>query len=193
LNEQEASEYAEFTRKIRVLGRRRADEDKSSEGDRKKELLKLLLVRRAAIIKSAVQKVEVATNVIAERYSPKGRWIVYCQDENQLNAVAKELRLRNKHTSILTYHSKMSQSEREMVLNLFEKEPSLIISIRCLDEGVDIPTADGALILASSMIPRIYSEEGKSSEEGDGKNVAQIIDVLVLPDHWRKRTSQYLW
>ena len=57
------------------------------------------------------------------------------------------------------------------------------MSIKCLDEGVDIPIVDGALILASSTNPRQYIQRrGRVLRRAKGKQIAKIIDVLVLPE-----------
>jgi len=73
-----------------------------------------------------------------------------------MNAVASAVRENNKYISVLTYHSRMRPKERERTLLFLENHPSIVVSIRCLDEGVDIPAVDGALILASSTNPRQY-------------------------------------
>ena len=56
------------------------------------------------------------------------------------------------------------------------------MSIRCLDEGVDIPSATHALILASSQNPREFIQRrGRILRRSPGKYFAYLYDVLVLP------------
>ncbi len=144
--------------------------------------LKLLLIQRAKIVKLAQGKIDVASRAVAERYPEGGRWIIYCEDENQLTKVTARLRKENPSIAILPYHSKMSQQERSQALGYFEKSPSIIVSIRCLDEGVNLPAADGGLILASSSNPREYVQRrGRLLRLAVGKSKADIIDALVLP------------
>ena len=144
--------------------------------------LQLLLIQRSRIVKKAAQKLEVAEKVIRDRYPVDGRWIVYCEDEAQLDSVCSRLRQARPDVAILKYHSKMTADERADALAFFEKNPSVIVAIRCLDEGVDIPAADGGLILASSTNPREYVQRrGRLLRVAAGKGRAEIIDAIVLP------------
>jgi len=144
--------------------------------------LKMLFIQRARIVKGARSKVEAASRIIATKYPSNGRWIVYCDDEVQLRSVVDELKRSNPNLVVLEYHSRMNALERARSLAYFENNPSVIVSIRCLDEGVDIPTADGAIILASSTNPREYIQRrGRLLRKAKGKTYAKIIDVIVLP------------
>lgn len=180
-DEQEA--WNSRTRQIKREVARNPSLINSSSSNTKSDRLKLLLIQRANIVKSAIEKVQIANQVISEEYTENGRWIVYCQDEKQLSIVFKKIRESNPHLNVIQYHSKMSPAERERTLDYFEKNPGIIVSIRCLDEGVDVPAADGALILASSTNPREYVQRrGRVLRKSQGKRSARIIDVLVLPD-----------
>ena len=100
-----------------------------------------------------------------------------------MNQVADAIKREKPDINCLIYHSNMPDDERERTLLFFERHPSIIVSIRCLDEGVDIPVVDGALILASSTNPRQYIQRrGRVLRKAKGKRRATIIDVLVLPE-----------
>ena len=145
--------------------------------------LSLLLIERARIIKKAENKTRIVNRIIEEKYPSNGRWIIYCEDENQLDIVANNIRSNFSHLVVLKYHSKMILEKRDSALEYFEQNPSIIVSIRCLDEGLDVPSADGAIILASSSNPRQYIQRrGRVLRTAKGKKFATIIDVLVLPD-----------
>lgn len=183
LTQNEQQEWDVLTKKIRRYWARIKSTEEQESLDLADNQLKLLLIKRASIVKLAEEKIKMARQIISEDYPSESRWIVYCQDENQLNQVAKALKADHPYTNILVYHSKMSDEERQLVLDLFEKEPGIIVSIRCLDEGVDIPSADGALILASSTNPREYVQRrGRVLRKARGKIGARIIDVIVLPE-----------
>lgn len=62
-------------------------------------------------------------------------------------------------TDIFEYHTAMV-GDPQRTLDLFEAQGGIIVSIRCLDEGVDIPAVSHALILASSKNPRVSSYNG---------------------------------
>lgn len=58
-----------------------------------------------------------------------------------------------------------------------------MVSIRCLDEGVDIPSVTHALILASSKNPREFIQRrGRVLRRSPGKALAYLHDVIVLPE-----------
>ncbi|MCY1447892.1 DNA phosphorothioation system restriction enzyme [compost metagenome] len=65
---------------------------------------------------------------------------------------------------------------------MFETQGGIVVSIRCLDEGVDIPAVSHALILASSKNPREFIQRrGRVLRKSPGKSISHIYDVLVTP------------
>ncbi len=142
--------------------------------------LKQLLIRRARIVKSARQKVTAAVAVVAGAYQRGQRWIVYCDDQIQLADVRDALRAGG-CTDVLEYHTAMTGDPRR-TLDLFETHGGIVVSIRCLDEGVDIPEVSHALILASSKNPREYVQRrGRVLRRSSTKSLSHIYDVLVTP------------
>lgn len=182
LEKNEQDKWDELTSKIsRLYAQFKSRESRNDENETDSGI-KLLLIQRAKIIKKAQNKLHVVSGIIHERYPSNGRWIIYCEDEIQLNSVISILRKEHQQKVILKYHSKMTQSERDNSIQYFENHPSIVVSIRCLDEGVDFPQADGAIILASSSNPRQYIQRrGRVLRKAINKEKASIIDVLVLP------------
>lgn len=139
---------------------------------------KTLLIKRASIIKSASQKVELAKNVLQEKFIEGDRWLVYCQDQFQMGKVKAEL-IGAKYP-ILDYHQAM-EGDASRTLEFFTREGGVMLAIKCLDEGVDIPEINKALILASSTNPREYIQRrGRVLRTREDKYSADIYDVLVL-------------
>ena len=137
-----------------------------------------LLIKRAAIIKGAAQKTELAKNVLQEKFVEGDRWLVYCQDQNQMGQVKEEL--KGAKYPILDYHQAM-EGDANRTLEFFTREGGVMLAIKCLDEGVDIPVINRALILASSTNPREYIQRrGRVLRARDDKYSADIYDVLVL-------------
>jgi superfamily II DNA or RNA helicase len=144
------------------------------------ERLKQLLIQRARIVKSARQKVAASAKIVAGSYRPGQHWIVYCDDQVQLTQVREALRAAG-CDSVLEYHSGMA-GDPTRTLDLFSSHGGIVVSIRCLDEGVDIPAVSHALILASSKNPREYVQRrGRVLRRQAGKYVAHVHDVLVTP------------
>jgi len=141
--------------------------------------LKLLQIQRARIVKNAFSKVELAADVIKKFYEMGQRWIVYCDNQIQVNQVVKKL--SEQSVDVYEYHSSMS-GDRDETLKYFAVNGGIIISIKCLDEGVDIPNATHALILASSTNPREFIQRrGRILRKYPGKHFAYLHDAIVLP------------
>lgn len=137
------------------------------------------LIERSRILKGAAGKAPAAADILAAHYRRGDRWIVYCDDLAQLRAVQRELATRG--IVSIEYHSAM-EGDKEQTLCLFETNGGIVVSIRCLDEGVDIPSVTHALILASSKNPREYIQRrGRVLRRAEGKSVAHIFDLIVLP------------
>ena len=119
----------------RLYARSMAGSDTVSEGLSTR--LKLLLVRRARIIKSARAKVTAAAQVLAGAYQRGQHWIVYCDDQTQLVAVKRSISSVGV-ADVYEYHSAML-GDRSRTLQVFGDRGGVVVSIRCLDEGVDIP------------------------------------------------------
>ena len=53
--------------------------------------------------------------------------------------------------------------DRKQTLDLFKYNGGVLVAIKCLDEGVDLPYLSNAIILASSKNPvSTYKEEEES-------------------------------
>jgi superfamily II DNA or RNA helicase len=173
----EADEWKKLSLEIRTEVARQKDDE--GEGKRLSERAKMLLIRRARIAKKASKKIDLARQVISRNYQDGEHWLVYCEDSDQLNGVREALKADG--FSPIEYHSSM-QGDRHATLDWFKMFGGLLISIRCLDEGVDIPAVSHALILASSQNPRQFIQRrGRVLRKSDGKHFAVIHDAIVLP------------
>ncbi len=65
--------------------------------------------------------------------------------------------------------------------SFFTNRGGVLVAIKCLDEGIDIPLINRALILASSTNPREYVQRrGRVLRRTAGKYSAGIFDVIVI-------------
>ncbi len=141
--------------------------------------LKNLLIRRARIVKSAANKVPLATRVLEAHYEPGQKWLVYCDSLAQLREI--QAALAAKGLAPTEYHSTMA-GDRHSTLQYFDANGGVLVSIRCLDEGVDIPSVTHALILASSQNPREFIQRrGRILRRARGKTLAHLHDAIVVP------------
>lgn len=177
LSESEQAAWDQITKRIRQLAGQNSSA-KTPDPDANLRIERLL-IERSRILKQAANKAPVAADILAANYQHGHRWIVYCDDLAQLGAVKRDLAARGLDS--VEYHSAMA-GDKEQTLCLFETNGGIVVSIRCLDEGVDIPSVTHALILASSKNPREYIQRrGRVLRRAEGKAVAHIHDLIVLP------------
>lgn len=177
LTDGEQGEWDEITKRIRRIAGQEATAKVPNPATA--EQIKRLLIERARVLKQAAGKASLAATVLAEHYHRGERWIVYCDDLAQLAAIQAEIGKVGLES--IEYHSAMT-GDKEQTLRHFEINGGVVVSIRCLDEGVDIPSVSHALILASSKNPREYVQRrGRVLRRADRKSVAYIHDAVVLP------------
>lgn len=179
LEPDEQEEWSRLSVEIRrAYARGRQTDGSMSPGS--EDRLKVLLIARARLAKSARRKVRAAVDIITNAFKPDQRWIVYCDDRGQLDEVRTALRDAGL-PDVYQYFSAMP-GDKAATLKLFESRGGIVVSIRCLDEGVDIPAVTHALILASSKNPREFIQRrGRVLRRFPGKQLAYVHDVIVTP------------
>ena len=82
------------------------------------------------------------------------------------------------------FTSQESSQERAQIRAAFAEGDMLqaLVAIKCLDEGVNIPSIKTAFILASSTNPKEYIQRrGRVLRKFPGKDYAVIFDFITLP------------
>jgi superfamily II DNA or RNA helicase len=184
LDAAEQAAYDDLSRKLRLEAGRRGDAlDNVESNDR----LRTLAIARARILKRAAAKVPLAVRVLTEHYQPGQRWLVYCDGLRQLGQVREALATIGFES--LEYHSSMT-GNREATLAEMDINGGILVSVRCLDEGVDLPAVSHALILASSRNPREFIQRrGRILRRYPGKSLAFLHDAVVVPAPDRDRPA----
>ena len=162
---------------------------------------------RLKSISMAEEKISRISEIFG-KIEDKDHTIIYCSDgrmyyEDPKKQESEEIRhleyvLKLINNSILKLHSSAKASkftateDVETRLNLIERfnkgQINYLVAIRCLDEGINIPSIKSALILSSNdnfrefvqrrgRILRLYEDE----DTGQRKQIANIYDVIVLP------------
>ena len=127
--------------------------------------------------------------------------LFYCGDGSQETETGSSLHQVKAVTEILgmelgykinTYTANTPIGERENLRIQFERgELQGLVAIRCLDEGVDIPAVQTAVILASSANPRQFIQRrGRVLRPHPGKHRATIFDMIVLPPELDRETIE---
>lgn len=181
LTNEEYSKYKELSKKIaKALARKKNNNEKIS--------LSALCNERQKVINNAENKYEEFRKLLRE-HEGIDKLIVYCSDR-QIDRVQEILieenvipqhRFTHKESSGKTQKELFSQ--REKILYNFEKgNYKALVAIKCLDEGVDVPVAENAIILSSTSNPREHVQRrGRILRNAPGKDHATIYDFLVFP------------
>ena len=84
-----------------------------------------------------------------------------------------------------------STDERRELLEMFASgHLQALVAMKCLDEGVDVPSTQTAYILASSSNPREFIQRrGRILRRAHGKEHAEIHDFIVVPSAEHRRYS----
>ncbi len=108
----------------------------------------------------------------------------------QMNYFVGELRKAD--ISANKYDYLTSPEQRRMNLDMFRSgDLDVLVAMRCLDEGIDIPEARRGVILASTQNPRQFVQRrGRLLRTAPGKESADLVDVLCLPARPLDRASQ---
>jgi superfamily II DNA or RNA helicase len=178
LSDSEIEAWNRLSREISIaIGKDKTGLDSSTRSDQ----IKLLMIRRARIAKKASGKEIAAQRLLRQHYRSGQRWLVYCEDGDQLRNVLRQT--REWASEVMEYHSAMA-GDSKATLKWFQDQGGILIAIACLDEGVNIPSISHALILASSQNPRQFIQRrGRILRRFPGKRVAVIHDVLVAPEN----------
>jgi superfamily II DNA or RNA helicase len=152
--------------------------------------LQNLYIQRSNVIKSASQKISALRELLENFPRPLTQCLIYCADFKQLDQVASILSSLGIHTQKITGEENAHAStafagiaERTHIINNFaDGHLNVLLAIDCLDEGVDIPSAQLGIILASSGNPKEFIQRrGRLMRPFNGKTMAEIYDFCVLP------------
>jgi len=169
LTEDELDQWVALTKSL-------AQEIARNDGQMSERALHLAR-QRARVVKSAEGKVDLARNVIRKQWRDEDRWLIYCDDRQHLAKVRAVVEPLGQPT--FEYHSGNSVLGPE-VIRQFENG-GVLLAIKCLDEGVDLPYINKALILASTTNPREYIQRrGRVLRRREGKHYAVIYDVIAV-------------
>lgn len=202
LIEAEMEQYVDISTKIaRILGFKDADSQ---------EILKRLLLKRKRIIHKAENKKAVFEEIIKRWQQAKGSLkytLVYVpegnkpddneadmfdktdvieSDEDSMHLIDEYTRIvRDADTHIVVRQFTSESKDREPMLKDFaDGKIDVLTSMKCLDEGVDVPRSELAIFCASTGNPRQFIQRrGRVLRTHKDKHVAVIHDLVVVPDN----------
>ncbi len=182
LNDDEIEEYKHLTDKIKKMSR--------SNNEEISDLVEFLMFQRANIEKNAIEKYTLLEDILDRIGEDIEDTIIFISDE-QIDKVISILGRRGIRAHKFTKDEGRNpsknfdgKSEREDIIDRFKKKQfQVLVAIKCLDEGIDIPSAKRAIVMASSTNPREYVQRiGRIIRQDYGKFEADIFDMIIHPD-----------
>lgn len=178
LTDEEMERYAELSTKIqRLMGY--DDEERSSS-----DALRLLLIQRANLLNRAENKLRVLAELV-DGLEKVDHALFYCAP-GQIDEVMPLLGI-DKGLQVHRFTAEEDTRKRRQLLADFDRGLYQgLVAMRCLDEGVDVPSTRTAFILASSSNPREFIQRrGRILRRSAGKDFAIIHDLMAIPpDSW---------
>lgn len=177
--------------------------------DKDNDILTMLLIKRKRIIHKASKKMGVFKEIVRERIEEKGDLkytLVYVPEGNFPDTYAADIygshdvikddpeseHLIDEYTQAIrdagdriTVKQFTSQSaDREQTLKDFASgQLQVLTSMKCLDEGVDVPRSELAIFCASTGNPRQFIQRrGRILRTHKDKEFATIHDLIVIPE-----------
>lgn len=183
MTNEEIEEYREISNKISQ------NINRLKENEEMNEYLKRLYIKRASIRKNAEHKYDVLKEIF-KKSSEGLKWtLIYCSPQ-QIDEVMDIV----KNNGIIAHRFTEKEgtkaedkyeglSERDYLLREFtETKYQVLIAMKCLDEGIDIPPARNSILMSSSGNPREYIQRiGRIIRRFPGKREAVVYDIVVIP------------
>ena len=178
--------------------------------DEQDEMLKRLLLARKRIIHKAVNKLAMFKEIIQKRFEEKGNLkysLIYVPEGNSPDYLdsaddfdhTEEIaddndaeHLINQYTLAVTEIDRSvtvrkfvsGQQDREEILSDFAAgKLHVLTSMKCLDEGVDVPRSELAIFCSSTGNPRQFIQRrGRVLRTHKDKKMAELHDLVVVPE-----------
>jgi superfamily II DNA or RNA helicase len=191
LNEEEIESYVSLTKKISVLfGKEQPTPEEIA-------IRETLLYARSRILYNAESKLKALRNLISYNPDVLNHLIIYCgastiKEEGNLSQLESVNQLLgNLNIPHAQYTGEENTYERDIGIKEFRRGTyNSLTAIKCLDEGVDIPEIQNAVIMASSQNTREFVQRrGRLLRRSPGKKVATIYDFIIVSDDERLESA----
>lgn len=176
-------------------------------GKYKKEAEMLLMARKRIVHKAAMKKQKVVELLDEHKakeklnytfvFVPEGYEPEYAEVDNA-TIDPEDIHIIDEYSQMFrnrkySYHQYISGlDDAPSILDAFERgDIQILLSMKCLDEGVDIPRAQYAIFISSTGNPRQFIQRrGRVLRKCKGKDKAYIWDMIVVPPDIDTSASQ---
>jgi len=187
LEQDEFEEYNEKTIDIGIISSRLK---KDPDNQKLEKDLNTIRNIRADIIKKARNKKKAYKEIIKTK--PKLPYVVFLDDTNQLN----EFRIEHNqaidqinedseekmNNYVFEFDGTTKPWQRKIILEQTVEHKTPIFSMYCLDEGIDVPEFQGAILVSSASSERQYIQRrGRILRGAMQGKIAELYDIVVIP------------
>lgn len=183
LTDEEEEEFIKLSKKISKIFKFEKSSDNS--------LLEILLIKRSKIISGAKNKLPSLEELLINKDLLRTQDnLFYCaatkDEENETKMVDQVYQMLSKKGMIVdkftSFDADSKTKRKNLINNLANNTIDGLVAIKCLDEGVDIPSVKRAFILSSSTNPKEFIQRrGRVLRKFKGKDFAEIYDFMVVP------------
>ncbi|MDA8541192.1 DEAD/DEAH box helicase [Gammaproteobacteria bacterium] len=186
MTKDEEDKYKKFTKSIQ---RRAATIGGNNMNDYP---LKMLIFNRARMVKNSKNRIPFGVELLQKH--KRDSWIVFTENKKQAKEFNKIINKKGYKSAI--YNTDLDNAEREENLNNFKSgNLNVLVSCTALDEGFDMPEADGAMILSASSSKRQRIQRmGRVLRITANKENALIVTVYSSKtefDKLREESNRY--
>lgn len=172
LTDEEMKRYRTLSQRIgKLLAQKKAPDD---------DKLTKLLIQRADILNKAENKLT-ALDALLPPASAVDHALFYCapgQIDDVRRLVGWEHRIRAHQFTA----DENARTRQDLLRRFADGDLQALVAIRCLDEGVDVPSTRTAYLLASSSNPREFIQRrGRVLRRAPGKEFATLYDLIAVP------------
>ncbi len=172
LTEEELEKYQVLSEKLARLINR--------EDEKGQQALKMILIQRAELMNKAENKLR-ALSELVDKANIIQYTLFYCaagQIDDVVHMLAWDKGLR-----VHRFTAEESSQQRHLLLSKFTSGSLQgLVAMKCLDEGVDVPSTRTAFFLASSSNPREFIQRrGRILRSAKGKEFSVIHDLIAVP------------
>lgn len=200
----EMEEYLEISRKLAQYYVYNKDVFRPKDND----VLTALLLRRKRIIHKAANKKVIFRSILEQRLKEKGSinyTLVYVPEGNKIDedsdifdsmeSISDDMESNHlidiytrivrdlSPTTTVRQFTSVSTERENMLEDFAEGKLHVLTSMKCLDEGIDVPRSEMAIFCASTGNPRQFIQRrGRILRAHPDKHLAVIHDLVVAPE-----------
>lgn len=173
LTDEEFEAYEHLTERISKLYHQ-------VESGETSEVLERLLIKRATLLNRAENKLAKLAELLTDKTDSLHHTLFYCAPGRIVPVLELLIALGLR---VAKFTAEESAAERQELLKMFASgHLQALVAMKCLDEGVDVPSTRTAYILASSSNPKEFIQRrGRILRQSGGKEHAEIHDLIAVP------------